>query len=190
MDSKPLTIAGLVGSLRAGSYNRALMRVVGEMLPEGAHLEILPIDEIPLYNFDVETEGVPASVTALAARLGACDALLIATPEYNHSVPGVLKNALDWASRVSPSPFAGKPAAIVGASTGVVGTARAQEHLLLIAKALDLHVMNKPEVLLGRAQERFDEGGELTDEGTRKFLQKFVNAFVPWVESFRATPQS
>lgn len=174
-----------MGSLRRGSYNRALMASVQTMLPEGTTLEWANIEAIPFYHGDVEAAGMPPSVDRFAEQLASCDGLLIATPEYNHSVPGVLKNALDWASRHPSKPLAGKPTAIMGASPGVVGTARAQDHLRLIASTLDLRVMNKPEVLVGSAHTRFDEGGTLVDASTKAFLQTFADAFAAWVHATR-----
>jgi chromate reductase len=140
------------------------------------------LDAIPPYNADVEAQGFPAPVVAFKNAIAEADALLIATPEYNHSIPGVLKNAFDWASRPpGHSPLDGKPAAIMGASTGAIGTARAQQHLRLVCSYVNMLVMNLPEVFVARAQDKVDASGRLTDEPTRQFLHKFLQAFVQWV---------
>lgn len=153
--SDPLHVLGFAGSLRKGSYNRAALGAAGELLPEGMTLEIFDISEIPLYNADLEAEGIPAPVQAFKDRIAAADALLIATPECNYSFPGVLKNAIDWASRPpGASPLQGKPVAIMGASPGIMGTVRAQFHLRQVCVFSDMHVLRKPEVYIGRAVER------------------------------------
>jgi chromate reductase len=184
-DTKPtlsLRVLGIAGSLRAGSYNRALLRAAQELAPEGMTITTFKLDAIPSYNADVEAQGFPAPVVAFKAAIAEADALLIATPEYNHSIPGVLKNAIDWASRPARStPLYGKTAAIMGASTGVVGTARAQQHLRLVFSYLNMLVFNQPEVLVGRARDKFDANGHLTDEPTRQFLAQFLQAFMQWV---------
>jgi chromate reductase len=180
--TSPLRILGIAGSLRAGSYNRALLRAAQQLAPQGIAIVTFDLDAIPPYNADVEAQGFPAPVVAFKAAIAGADALLIATPEYNHSIPGVLKNALDWASRPpKQSPLDGKPAAIMGASTGAIGTARAQQHLRLVGAYVNMLVLNQPEVLVGRAQDKFDASGRLTDEPTRQFLVKFLQAFVQWV---------
>jgi len=180
--SLPLRILGIAGSLRPGSYNRALLRAAQELAPEGMSIVTFDLDAIPPYNADVEAQGFPAPVVTFKKAIAEADALLIATPEYNHSIPGVLKNALDWASRPpGKSPLDGKPAAIMGASTGAIGTARAQQHLRLVCSYVNLLVMNLPEVLVARAQDKIDANGRLTDEATRQFVAKFLQAFAQWV---------
>jgi chromate reductase len=177
-----LRILGIAGSLRTGSYNRALLRAAQEIALQGMAIVTFDLDPIPPYNADVEARGFPAPVLAFKTAMAGADALLIATPEYNHSIPGVLKNALDWASRPpSNSPLNGKPAAIMGASTGAIGTARAQQHLRLVCSYVNMLVLNQPEVLVARAQDKFDASGRLADEPTRQFLVKFLQAFVQWV---------
>jgi chromate reductase len=176
-----LRVLGVAGSLRAGSYNRALLRAAQELAPEGMTITTFELDAIPPYNADVEVQGFPAPVVAFKTAIAEAHALLIATPEYNHSLPGVLKNAIDWASRPPrTSPLYGKMAAIMGASTGVIGTARAQQHLRLVFSYLNMPVFNQPEVLVGRAQDKFDASGQLTDESTRQFLAQFLQAFMQW----------
>lgn len=184
--TSPLRILGIAGSLRTGSYNRALLQAAQELAPQGMAIVTFDLDAIPPYNADVEAQGFPAPVVAFKAAIAEADALLIATPEYNHSIPGVLKNALDWASRPAAStPLNGKPAAVMGASTGVIGTARAQQHLRLVCSYLNMLVLNQPEVLVGRARDKFDASGRLTDEPTRQFMAKFLQAFVQWVARVR-----
>jgi chromate reductase len=162
-------VLGIPGSLRAGSYNRALLQAARELAPEG--MEIIDVDlrGLPFYDGDVEAAGDPEPVSAFKEAIRSADALLIATPEYNRGVPGVLKNAVDWASRPPlGSPLAGKPVAIMGASTGRGGTARAQEQLRAALEFSRASVLNEPEVLVPEAYMRFDEQGRLTDDETRR----------------------
>ncbi len=178
-----LRIVGLSGSLRAGSWNTAVLRSAAELLPEGATLEIVPYQDVPLYNFDL---GEPEPVQRFKATLGAADALLIATPEYIHSVPGVLKNALDWASRpAGKGPLVGKPAAVLSASPGAVGGARAQQHLKAILLGGNTPVYAGAEVVVGAADKKIADG-RLTDEATRQFLRTWLQGFVTWAERQRA----
>ena len=164
-------VVGIAGSLRSGSYNKSALKAAAKLLPEGMTLEIACIHDIPLYNGDIETEGLPETVLRLISTLSKADALLIATPEYNASIPGVLKNTLDWISRApNPSPVSGKPLAILGASPGMLGTVRSQYHLRQVAVSLNMHVLNRPEVFIGSAHTKFDEAGELTDDGTKKVI--------------------
>lgn len=180
----PVHVLGISGSLRKDSFNTALLRAAAELLPDGMTLEIHDLAEIPLYNGDVEETGAPASVLAFKTRIAAADALLIATPEYNYSVPGVLKNALDWASRPMPSPMHGKPLAIMGAG-GRFGTVRAQLHLRQIAVYLNLLPLNKPELMIPLAWEKFDSTGRLTDEPTRAALHELLIALGTWTRQLR-----
>jgi chromate reductase len=175
-----LKILGIVGSLRTRSYNRFALQAAAETLPEGVTMEIADISQIPLYNQDLEAAGqIPEAVRRFKEQIAAADALLIATPEYNYSVPGVLKNALDWASRQG-SPFPGKPVAIMGAATGMLGTARAQYHLRQIFVSLDVRPVGKPEVFINQAASKFDAEGRLTDEPTRQAITSLVNALIDW----------
>ena len=169
-------VLGIAGSVREGSYNKRLLHAARELLPEGMRLEIYEgLEEIPPYNDDVRKVGYPEVVQEFRDRIRAADALLIATPEYNFSVPGVLKNAIDWASRPPDQPFNGKPTAIMGASQGFFGTARAQMHLRQICLSNNQYVVNKPEVLLMRAQDgKFDEAGRLVNEAARLFLAQLL----------------
>jgi chromate reductase len=174
-----MTILGIAGSLREGSYNRSLLRVARELLPEGVELRELDLRALPFYDADVEAAGDPEPVVALKEAIRDADALLIATPEYNRGIPGVLKNAIDWASRPAlASPLAGKPVAIVGASTGRGGTARAQEQLRAALEYSRATVLEQPEVLVPEAFMRFDERGELVDEGVRGDLAELLDTLV------------
>src|SRR5512133_1592906 len=166
-----MRILGIAGSLREGSYNRSLLRAARELLPQGVELVDFDLRSLPLYDGDVEAAGDPEPVVAFKEAIRDADALLIATPEYNRGVPGVLKNAIDWASRPPlASPLAGKPMAIVGASTGRGGTARAQEQLNAPLEHSRATVLEQPEVLVPEAFMRCDEHGELVDESVRADL--------------------
>lgn len=175
---KPIQIVGFTGSLRKGSYNRGALRAAKELLPEGAELEILDLSEIPFFNQDLEGGELPAPVTEFKKKIAEADALLIATPEYNYSIPPVLKNALDWASRDAAKPLSGKPSAIFSVSSSALGGARVQYHLRQVSVALNLKLVNQPEVFISFAREKFDTDGNLKDEGTKKYLSALVNALV------------
>jgi chromate reductase len=178
--SKFIRILGIAGSLRKGSYNRAALRAASALLPGGAGIDIFELDGIPGFNED-EEKNPPAEVVELKKRIRAADAILFATPEYNYSVPGVLKNAIDWASRpYGDSAWAGKPAAILGASIGATGTARAQYHLRQMMVYLDMHPINQPEVMIGNAATRFDKNGNLTDDKTLEFIRRMLENLVAW----------
>jgi chromate reductase, NAD(P)H dehydrogenase (quinone) len=180
--TRPLLVCGIAGSLRSGSYNRALLRAAQELAPDDMEIRVFDrLAEVPLYNQDVQDEGDPDAVRALKQAIGEADALLIATPEYNHGVPGVLKNAIDWASRPArDSVLGGKPAALFGASPGVTGTARAQSQLRLSFVFTNTPVLPQPEVLVYRAAEKFDDEGRLTDEKTREFVGRLLTALAGW----------
>ena len=163
-----------------------LLRAAAELAPSGTTIEIASIADIPLYNADVEAQGIPAPVQQLKDRIASADGLLIATPEYNISVPGVLKNVIDWGSRpYGDSCWAGKPAAVMGASVGAFGAARAQYHLRQILVTLDMPTLNQPEVAIGAAHKRFDEGGKLTDEVSRKLMAQLLEKLVAWTRRLR-----
>jgi chromate reductase len=182
-----MKIVGLSGSLRKGSYNSAALRAAQALAPEGTVIEIAEIGDLPLYNDDVRAAGYPAPVERLRRQIGEADAVLFVTPEYNYSVSGVLKNAIDWASRPPNQPFDGKPVAIMGASGGLFGTARAQYHLRQMLIFLNAFPVNKPEVMIGQAQTKFDEAGNLTDEATREFIRKLLVSLVSWTERLKAS---
>jgi len=178
--SKPIRILGVAGSLRRESYNRAALRAATELVPEGANIEIFELDGIPGFNQD-EEQNPPAKVTELKKRVRKADAILFVTPEYNYSIPGVLKNAIDWASRpYGASAWNGKPAAIMGASVGTIGTARAQYHLRQMMVFLNMLPINQPEVMIGNASERFDAAGNLTDDATKEFIRQLLQNLVEW----------
>jgi len=181
-----IKVLGICGSLRQASYNRLALKVAEENLPPGMALEVFGrLAEIPLYNEDVKAKGFPPAVAELRARIKAADALLFVTPEYNYSVPGVMKNAIDWASRPPDQPFDGKPVAIMGASMGMTGTARAQYHLRQSCVFLNMFPVNKPEVFIAQAQNKFDAQGRLTDEPTRKFIAELMAALAAWTKRLK-----
>lgn len=176
----PLVILGIAGSLRRESYNRATLRAAQALAPDGATIEVFEIDGLPGFNQDDEANP-PAKVVELKQRIRDADAILFVTPEYNYSVPGVLKNAIDWASRpYGDSAWSGKPVAIMGASVGAIGTARAQYHLRQMFVFLDMHPVNQPEVMIASAAKRFNDKGELTDETSRKLIKQLLENLVSW----------
>jgi chromate reductase len=176
-------IIALCGSLRRGSFNRALLVACVELAPAGMTIEVRTVDGVPLFNEDDEAQGAPEAVARLREAIGAADGLLVATPEYNAGVPGVLKNALDWLSRPpGKSALRSKPVAILGTSPGVLGTARAQAHLRASFEFNACPVMPSPQVFVGMAREKFDADLRLTDEKTRAFLAKHLEAFATWVQ--------
>jgi chromate reductase, NAD(P)H dehydrogenase (quinone) len=173
-------ILGIPGSLRAGSFNLAALRAAQGLVPADATLEIFELGGIPPFSEDDE-HIPPRRVVELKAKIREADAILISTPEYNYSVPGVLKNAIDWASRPhGDSAWEGKPVAIMGASPGSLGTARAQYHLRQTLVYLDMYPVNRPEVMIARAAERFDERGRLVDETSRKRIAQLLESLVAW----------
>jgi chromate reductase len=180
-----ISILGFAGSLRQGSYNRALLRAALELLPDNASLAIFELEGIPPFNQDREGSP-PEKVKEFKRRIKAADALLIATPEYNYSVPGVLKNAIDWASRPhGDNAFEGKPVAIMSASTGMLGGARAQYHLRQSFVTLDMHPLNKPEVMVTFAPQKFDSEGKLLDETARKLIAGLLDALAALARKMR-----
>ncbi len=175
-----LKVVAVVGSLRKDSYNRLLLSAAVELKPADMEIEEFPIGQIPLYNEDVREMGFPPLVDTFRKKIRHADALLIITPEYNYSVSGVLKNAIDWASRPPDQPFNDKPAAIMGASGSILGTARAQYHLRQTCVFLNMHVVNKPEVMIARAGDKFDASGKLTDETARKLIGELLVNLATW----------
>lgn len=177
-----MKIATISGSLRKASINTGLLNACRDVAPDGVTFEPLSIGDLPHYDGDLAASGDPETVAVFKAAIDSADGLLIATPEYNYSVPGVLKNALDWASRPAyRSVFAGKKTGMLGASYSIVGSARAQAHLKTIMLGMLAPVFAYPEVLVGAAKEKFDEAGNLTHADTRKHLSAFVSAFSTWV---------
>jgi chromate reductase, NAD(P)H dehydrogenase (quinone) len=183
----PVKILGIAGSLRKASYNRAALRAAAQLVPSDATLDIFELDGIPPFSEDIE-QNPPATVAELKRRIRTADAVLIVTPEYNYSVPGVLKNAIDWASRpYGDSAWADKPAAIMGASVGLFGSARAQYHLRQICVYLNMHLINQPEVMLGNATQRFDQEGNLTDEKSKELIGRLLQNLVDWTRRLQGT---
>lgn len=173
-------VLGFAGSLRKKSINKGLLKTAGELLPNGMSMEIFDLASIPLYNEDLFQEGFPAPVETFRNAIAAADALLIACPEYNYSMAGVLKNAIDWASRPPDQPFDNKPVAIMGATPGGYGTTRAQHHLRQAAVFLNMQVVNKPEVAIPAATGKFDADGLLVDEMSRGFVKELLQALHDW----------
>ncbi len=175
-------ILGISGSLRKASLNTAALRACSEVLPPQVTMSIFDLSQIPIYNEDLRAQGLPEPVQQLREQIRAADALLIATPEYNFSIPGVLKNAIDWASRPPEQPFDGKPIAILGATPGGLGTSRAQYHLRQVFVYLNGHLLNRPEVFISGAPNKFDADGQLTDAATAENLGKMLAALVDWTK--------
>lgn len=175
---KKVKIVGFTGSLRKNSFNKATLVAAKQLVPEDATLEIMDLADIPFFNEDVEAAGLPESVAEFKKKLADADALLIATPEYNFSIPPVLKNALDWASRGHELPLFGKPLAIMSASPSFLGGARVQYHLRQVCVSINLIPINKPEVFISSAHTKFDESGNLTDEFTKTAIADLLKALV------------
>jgi chromate reductase len=181
-----LQVLGIAGSLREASFNRAALRAAVELAPPGMAIETFDLAPIQPYNEDVKQRGFPPPEQELRERIRAADAILIVTPEYNRSIPGVLKNAIDWVSRPPDQPFNGKPAAIFGASPGMIATAVAQYDLRRILGVLNALVVNTPSVMIGQAAEKFDAQGRLIDEATREMIGKLLGALADWTRRCRA----
>ncbi len=184
MDQK-INILGFAGSLRSGSFNRALLRATLELVPDNANMEIFELDGIPPYNQDLDSS-VPEKVKEFKRKIKAADAILIVTPEYNYSVPGVLKNAIDWASRpYGDNSMESKPVAIMSASTGMLGGARAQYHLRQTFVFLNMHPVNRPEVMVNFAAQKFDEKGKLIDQKTQDLIKQLLDNLVSWTKKLK-----
>ena len=182
-----INILGIAGSLRQGSFNRSTLNASVELVPDGAKIEVYDIDGFPGYNQDLDSNP-PAKLPEFKQKIRESAAILIVSPEYNYSVPGVLKNAIDWASRpYGDSAWEGKPAAIMGASTGAVGTARMQYHLRQTMVFLNMFPLNRPEVMIGHAGDKFDANGNLTDEKTREHIRKTLVALVEWTRKLKSS---
>jgi len=182
--SEPIKLVAFCGSLRKGSFNRMALQVFAERAPAGTTVETIEIDW-PLYDADIQAQGFPDKVQAAQKAMLAADGIVFASPEYNYSVSGVLKNAIDWLSRMTPQPFAGKPMAVFGASGGPLGTARAQYHLRQMMIFLDGRMINKPEVMIGAAPSKFADG-KFTDEVGAKLLADLGAALVLSVRQHKA----
>jgi len=180
-----VNILGFAGSLRQGSYNRALLRATLELVPNSTKLEVFELNGIPVFNGDLESSP-PEKVKEFKRKIKAADALLIVTPEYNYSVPGVLKNAIDWASRpYGDNSFEGKPVAMMSASTGMLGGARAQYHLRQSFVFLNMYPVNRPEVFVSFASEKFDDKGRLLDEKTKDLIRELLSNLVAWARRLK-----
>jgi len=187
MDNKNenVSILGFAGSLRKDSYNKMLLKAAQELSPENVKIEIFDLEGIPLFNQDLESKPND-KIKIFKEKIKAADGLLIVTPEYNYSVPGVLKNAIDAASRPkSANPFEEKPTGIMGASIGMIGTARAQYHLRQTMVFLNSYIMNRPEIMVTFAEGKFDQAGRLTDEVTRQKVKEFIVALLQWIIKFK-----
>lgn len=183
--SKGIRILGFAGSLRKNSYNKALLHLAVQLVPKNVALETFDLEGIPPFNQDLENQ-LPRKVKEFKAKIRAADAILIVTPEYNYSIPGVLKNAIDWASRpYSDNAFKEKPVAIMGASIGMLGTARAQYHLREVFVFLDMYPINSPEVFVSYAQEKFDGNGRLKDEKTKQQITRLLESLATWTSKLR-----
>jgi chromate reductase len=189
VSQSPLSILGIAGSLRRASFNRGLIRAAAEVAPSGISVEVFDLHDVPLFNADVEAQGDPPAVVALKSAIQRADALLIASPEYNHCIPGVLKNAIDWASRPArASSLTGKPVAIMGASPGRGGTARAQAQLRDGLTYTNGYVLPLPEVLVPLAESKFDTDGNLVDAETRAEVRDLVVALAAWTRRLAQSP--
>lgn len=180
-----LNVLAFAGSLRKGSYNKALLRNAKQLAPNNLAIELFDISGIPLYNADVEAEGDPYAVAEFKQAIRKADGLLIATPEYNHGVAGVTKNAVDWASRpANDASLSEKPVGIMGATPGLTGTARGQSQLRQAFEFTNSYCMPQPEVLVFKAHEKFSKTGRLTDDKTRSVLSNYLEAFEDWIRKF------
>ncbi len=180
-----ISILSFAGSLRKGSYNKSLLRAALEMVPADAELEIFDLEGLPPFNQDLENQP-PEKVKEFKTKIRAADAILIATPEYNYSIPGVLKNAIDNASRpYGDNAFDGKSVAIMGASIGMLGTARAQYHLRQSLVFLNMYPLNQPEVMVPFAQEKIDQNGRVTDPKTREKIKELLEVLVIWTRKLK-----
>jgi chromate reductase len=188
--SSHVRILGIAGSFRRGSYNQFALRAAKLLVPANSEIDHFQLDGIPMFNEDDEKRP-PASVVELKKRVRSADAVLIVTPEYNSSIPGVLKNAIDWASRPpGDSAWSGKPAAIMGASLAAIGTARAQQHLRQILVALNMFLLNQPEVVIADAAHRFNEDGDLIHDPTKQLIQELLKNLVDWTRRISSTRAS
>jgi chromate reductase len=184
-------VVAFAGSLRRGSFNRALLEAAKQLAPDGMSIDLIEIGTLPFYNADVEAEGDPPSVAAFKASLREADGVLIATPEYNDGIPAVLTNAIDWGSRLpGRAPLAGKPVALVGASPSQVGTARAQLHLRQLLSHVHARTLPPPELLVSVAHQRFDGDLQLTHEDTRRVLAGLLERFARWIARERAAVEA
>jgi len=175
-----IRVLGFAGSLRKKSYNKELLATAGRLMPDGMALEMFDLAGIPLYNEDVYEQGFPPTVEELRKKIAAADALIIAMPEYNFSMAGVLKNTIDWVSRPPAQPFKDKPVAIMGASVGVWGTIRGQYHLRQVLGCLEAHVLHRPEIMVAQVNTKIDAEGRIVDQTTLDLLKTQMAALKAW----------
>jgi chromate reductase len=188
---RPIRILAVAGSLRRNSYNRLLLKAASKLLSPSAQLEIFEIDKIPLYNQDIEETAFPEEVKAFKRKIESADALLIATPEYNHSFPGVLKNAIDWASRpYGHNSFNGKPTAVISASPGLFGGVAAQDQLKQVLLALNTKIVPQPAVIVSLVQNKIDQDGDVLDPNTKQFMQQLIANLVNLARLFSRDEQT
>ena len=180
-----MKIIGISGSLRKESHHTILLHNAAELLPDGVELEVLSLAGFPLFNSDLEAEGVPQAIVDVEKAISEADGVLFASPEYNGSYSGVLKNAIDWFSRPPMRVLVEKPVAIVGASPGRLGTARAQVQLASLLHMLNARVLSKPDVLISRVNAKFNADGRLVDEETRDLFAHLLNTFVKYIERLK-----
>ncbi len=181
-----MNIAVIIGSLRKESYNRKLYNAYRSLADGDYNFKELSIHKFPLYNQDLEAVNFPEVVESVADRIRESDAVLFFSPEYNYSIPGYVKNAIDWLSRVDDQPFAARPVSILGASPSPSGTARMQYHFRQVGVTLDMRLLNRPEVIVSKVNEKFNEQGDLTDETTRKMLKKHIKMFKEFVSQYHS----
>lgn len=186
MSGSPVKLLGISGSLRKQSYNSGALRALGSVLPEGVALEIADISQLPFFNSDVEQAGLPETVQKFRAQVTAADALIFAVPEYNFSLTGVLKNALEWLSRPPSPPVNAKPCAIFGATVSPLGTARGQFHFRHVAVSLNMHMVNVPHVDITSAKSKFDAQGQLSDAASLDSLKQLVSELQTLTNLLRA----
>ena len=183
--NQPIRILGIAGSLRRKSYNRAALRAAQQLAPEDAVIDIFELDGIPVFSEDDERQP-PVKIVELKKRIREADAILFVTPEYNYSIPGGLKNAIDWASRpYGDNAWNGKPVAVMGASVGTLGTARAQYHLRQVFVFLNMLAINQPEVMIANAGQNFDAEGNLTNERTKNSIRQLLANLVGWTRGLQ-----
>ncbi len=188
---RPIRILGFAGSLRKNSFNKLLLEAAAKLLPASAELELFDINGIPLYNQDMEVLGIPEAVMRFKDKIESVDALLIATPEYNHSYPGVLKNAIDWASRpYGHNSFDGKPVAVISASPGMFGGIAAQDQLKQVLLALNMHLVTQPATIVASAHQKFDSDGNLTDTDTKRFMEQCLANLVALARKLARTDRA
>ena len=188
--NQPIRILGIAGSLRRKSYNRAALRAAQQLAPEDAVIDIFELDGIPVFSEDDELQP-PVKIVELKKRIREADAILFVTPEYNYSIPGGLKNAIDWASRpYGDNAWNGKPVAVMGASLGMLGTARAQYHLRQVFVFLNMLAINQPEVMIANAGQNFDAEGNLTNERTKNSIRQLLANLVGWTRGLQKAKES